>query len=89
MSATELGIDFVFRISQAAAMGQFLDHKLDCKTCGTIYMDIPEHVSNDTPISCSTCGGLLGRWGDLVADFESQSRGTHIFDLKYGKIEAK
>ena len=70
-------------------MGKFLDHKLDCKACGTIYMDIPEHVTDDTPISCSTCGSHLGKWGALLEDFERQAKGSEVFDLKDGQIEAK
>ncbi|MDR6636340.1 ribosomal protein S27E [Phyllobacterium sp. 1468] len=33
-----------------------LDHKLDCKACGTIYLDIPADVQSHTPIYCSSCG---------------------------------
>lgn len=26
-----------------------LDHKLDCKACGTIQMDIPDNANDSTP----------------------------------------
>ncbi len=66
----------------------FLDHKLDCKTCGTIRMDIPEGASEDTPIHCSTCHGYLGTWGELQNDFIHQA-GDGVFDLDHGKIQQK
>lgn len=66
----------------------FLDHKLDCKTCGTIRLDIPEGAGEDTPIHCSTCDGYLGTWGELQNDFIHQA-GDGVFDLDHGKIQHK
>lgn len=71
-------------------MSKRLDHKLDCKTCGTIYLDIPEDASDDTPIECSTCGAPLGTWGALQHDFYLQSLGTTgVFDLHDGQFDEK
>ena len=39
-----------------------LDHKLDCKNCGTVYLNIPDDVNGTTVINCSTCGQFLGYW---------------------------
>jgi hypothetical protein len=39
-----------------------LDHKLDCKKCGTIYPDIPDDVKGTSLIHCSSCGEHLGYW---------------------------
>lgn len=49
----------------AADMAQRLDHKLDCKKCGTVTLEIPADATETTPIRCSTCGALLGNWGNL------------------------
>jgi hypothetical protein len=71
-------------------MAQRLDHKLDCKTCGTIYLDIPDDASEYTPISCSSCGTHLGTWGDLQDDLTAQLRGTSgAFDLHDGQFDEK
>jgi hypothetical protein len=37
-----------------------LDHKLDCKACGKILMDIPDNAEEHTAIHCSQCGGVQG-----------------------------
>lgn len=66
-----------------------LDHKLDCKDCGTIYLDIPETVASDTPIHCSSCGQLLGRWGELERDFARQGGQNGVFEMKDGQILRK
>lgn len=63
-----------------------LDHKLDCKDCGTIYLDIPENVHSDTPIHCSTCGQFLGRWAELEADFARQGGQRGVFRMDEGEI---
>jgi hypothetical protein len=69
-------------------MTKRLDHKLDCKKCGTIYLDIPEDADDATPISCSTCGTRLGTWGELQHDFYMQARDTTgAFELSDGQIE--
>jgi hypothetical protein len=66
-----------------------LDHKLVCKACGTIHMDIPEVAEEHTPIHCSKCGGYLGEWGALQDDFYAQTRGAEAFDLNNGNITKK
>lgn len=66
-------------------MGKRLDHKLDCKRCGTIALDIPDNAAENTPIHCSSCGDLIGTWGALQDDFYRQS-GHGVFDLKDGNI---
>ncbi|UVK41775.1 hypothetical protein LHFGNBLO_005804 [Mesorhizobium sp. AR10] len=66
-----------------------LDHKLDCKACGTIQMDIPDSAEEHTPIHCSKCGGYLGEWGELQDDFSKQARGAQAFDLNHGNITKK
>ena len=66
----------------------FLDHKLDCKKCGTIYLDIPSDVEEDSPIHCSTCKGYLGTWGELQDDFYRQA-GTGVYDMSDGKVREK
>ena len=72
------------------AMGKRLNHKLDCKDCGTIYLDIPDDADDDTPIRCSTCGAALGTWGSLQDDFLVQTQGTSgAFDLSEGQFEEK
>jgi hypothetical protein len=63
-----------------------LDHKLDCKACGTIQMDIPEGATEHTEIHCSNCGALLGEWGALQDDFASQIRNADVIDLNHGTI---
>ena len=63
-----------------------LDHKLDCKSCGTIAMSIPEDAEEDAPISCSKCGRYLGDWGALQNDFQKQAGHGNAFDLSRGNI---
>jgi hypothetical protein len=63
-----------------------LDHKLDCKDCGTIYLDIPSNANSDTPIHCSTCGIFLGRWGELETDFARQGGQSGVFHMEDGQI---
>ena len=66
-----------------------LDHKLDCKACGKIQMDIPDDATESTPIHCSICGGYLGEWGELQDDFHRQAGDTQAFDLNHGTITKK
>jgi hypothetical protein len=66
-----------------------LDHKLDCKACGTIYLDIPDDVRNVTPIHCSSCGQFIGYWGELNGDFDGQGGQDGVFELKDGHILRK
>ncbi len=63
-----------------------LDDKLDCKACGTVQMDIPDDVTDETPIHCSNCGAYLGTWGELVDDFAKQTHSGEMFDLNKGNI---
>jgi hypothetical protein len=71
-------------------MGKRLDHKLDCKSCGTIYLEIPDDASDSTPISCSTCGAHLGTWGALQHDFYLQTRGTTgVFEMNDGQFDER
>lgn len=64
-----------------------LDHKLNCKDCGTIYLEIPEDVASHTPIYCSTCGELLGCWEELEKDFNQQGGQDGVFSLHDGQID--
>lgn len=66
-----------------------LDHKLDCKNCGTIYLNIPDDVNGTTVINCSTCGQFLGYWGELSRDFDRQGGQHGVFELRDGQIERK
>ncbi|SDP46197.1 hypothetical protein SAMN05428967_2227 [Phyllobacterium sp. YR620] len=66
-----------------------LDHKLDCKFCGTIYLKIPDDVRGVTPINCSTCGQFLGYWGELERDFNRQGGQDGVFEMKNGQILRK
>ena len=67
--------------------GDYLDHKLECETCGTIYLNIPKGAGERTPIHCSTCDRYLGTWGELQNDFLAQTRnGNGTFELKDGRV---
>lgn len=66
-----------------------LDHKLDCKSCGTIYLDRPENVRGTTSIHCSSCGQFLGYWGELSRDFVRQGGQHGVFEMKEGLILRK
>jgi hypothetical protein len=66
-----------------------LDHKLDCKACGTIYFDLPEDVRSTSAIHCSKCGRFLGYWGELSRDFNGQGGQDGVFELKDGQILRK
>lgn len=71
-------------------MGHNLDHKLDCKKCGTIYIDIPEDMADDAPVSCSLCGAPLGLWREMKSDYRRQASETEgVFDLHDGQFEVK
>lgn len=67
-------------------MAKTLDHKLDCKDCGTIYLDIPADVNSDTPIYCSTCQKFLGRWAELETDFALQGGQRGVYKMDEGRI---
>ncbi|WP_415723022.1 hypothetical protein [Pseudaminobacter sp. NGMCC 1.201702] len=64
----------------------YLDGKLECKTCGTITMVIPEGAGESTLIQCSKCGGLLGTWGELQDEFMREARNIDVLELKGGRI---
>lgn len=64
-----------------------LDNKLDCKSCGTIYLDVPENVNGDTVINCSSCNEPLGTWGELQRDFYQQSE-QGVFHLHDWQIDS-
>lgn len=66
-----------------------LDHKLDCKACGTVQLDIPDNATDSTPIHCSNCGRYLGDWGELQDDFHRQAGDAQAFDLNHGNIIKK
>ena len=55
---------------------QRLDHKLDCKKCGTIYLDIPDDVKVTSAIHCSSCGRFLGHWGNYPETSTSKADRT-------------
>jgi len=67
-------------------MGRRLDHKLECATCGTIYLDIPADLKSSSPIHCSSCGNFLGSWGDLETDFARQGGHHGVFRMEKGVI---
>ena len=73
----------------AGASMERLDHKLDCKTCGTIYLDLPEDLRATTSIHCSLCGTFLGHWGELKRDFARQGGADGIFEMKKGQVLRK
>lgn len=70
-------------------MDQKLDQGLACQSCGTIYLNIPENVTSDTPISCSSCGSFLACWGELEKAFNRQGGQHGVFDLHDGQIIRK
>ncbi|PSH65482.1 hypothetical protein CU103_07890 [Phyllobacterium sophorae] len=70
-------------------MDQKLDHGLGCPDCGTIYLNIPKHVTGDTPITCTTCGRFLGSWGDLEQCFNRQGGQYGVFEMHDGLIIRK
>jgi hypothetical protein len=68
---------------------QRLDNKLECPNCHTIYLNLTQNVSFDTPIHCSTCGTYLGTWGELELDFIAQGGDSGVFDMHDGQIIRK
>ena len=73
----------------ATAQAKYLDKELKCQQCGTVYLCIPEDVTDDTLIHCSTCNLPLGRWGKLVASFRAQGGEHGVFRMHPGQIERK
>ena len=64
---------------------EYLNGRLECPTCGTIRLDIPEDAAEDTLVRCAQCHALMGPWGELQDDFIRQS-GKGVFDLREGRI---
>ena len=64
---------------------EYLNGKLECPSCGTIPLDIPEDAVDDTPIKCAQCQGGLGTWGELQGEFIRQLR-EGVFDLNHGRL---
>lgn len=86
----ERGFDIRSRPSIFLSMAHKLDHKLDCKQCGTIYLDIADDLADDAVVSCSTCGKEIGVWRELKADYRWQASETEgVFDLHDGQFEVK
>jgi ribosomal protein L37AE/L43A len=67
---------------------EYLDHKLECPNCKTIYLKIPRGATESTIITCSQCGHVLGTWGELQDDFTQQA-GAGVFSLDEGRIRRK
>jgi uncharacterized Zn finger protein len=67
-------------------MAKKLDHKLECKDCGTIYLDIPIDVKSTSPIHCSSCGQYIGRWEEIETDFALQGGQHGVFKMDKGEI---
>jgi hypothetical protein len=67
-------------------MSQRLNHRLECTHCGTLYLKLPTVLSDESPIHCSTCGELLGRWIELEEDFNAQGGQSGVFELHDGQI---
>jgi hypothetical protein len=66
-------------------IAKFLDHKLDCKNCGMIRLDVPASDDPRAPVACIKCGTVLGTWGEIKADFFRQTS-AQAFYLNEGKI---
>ena len=64
---------------------EYLNGKLECPSCKTILLDIPEDVGEFTAISCAKCQTLLGTWGELEREFIRQLR-DGVFDLNHGRL---
>jgi predicted nucleic acid-binding Zn ribbon protein len=41
------------------------DAPLRCRKCGSNKFVVPEHVTNDSLVTCADCGVAIGRWGDF------------------------
>ena len=76
-------------MTRAAPTEKYMDHELTCPQCGTIYLRIPENLNGHTLIHCSTCGLVLGTWGELSASFDKQGGQYGVFELRHGQIERK
>jgi DNA-directed RNA polymerase subunit RPC12/RpoP len=67
-------------------MTKNLNHRLECQDCGTIYLSMPETITDESPIYCSTCGQFLGKWRDLETDFAEQGGQDGVFKMDEGQI---
>ena len=67
---------------------EYLNHKLECPVCKTIYLQIPKSAGEDTLIHCSICNRVLGAWGDLQDDFALQDD-AEAYSLEKGRIKRK
>lgn len=67
-------------------MSRRLDNKLECPHCQTIYLTLTNDVDINTPIHCSSCGLLLGMWGELESDFYKQGGSNGVFSMRNGEI---
>jgi predicted RNA-binding Zn-ribbon protein involved in translation (DUF1610 family) len=67
---------------------RYLDEKLDCPSCGRITLDIPADASEDTIITCSSCGIVIGKWGELQDSFSRQA-GEGVFDVNHGRFKRR
>lgn len=65
---------------------RYLNHKLECPSCGTVRLHIPDDVDPTTPISCEDCGRHLGIWDELQSDFALQGGMNGMFRLDRGRI---
>jgi hypothetical protein len=66
-----------------------LDHKLDCKACGTIYLDIPDDVRNVTPSTAAHAAGSLVIGVSLIAISTDRVAKDGIFEMRDGQILRK
>lgn len=67
-------------------MPKRLNHKLECPTCGTIYLTMPNDLDGDTVIHCSSCGISLGSWRELESNFKAQGGENGVFEMRDGQI---
>jgi hypothetical protein len=44
-----------------------------CDRCGSHKMEVPAEAVASTPLCCSDCGAVLGRWESFVAFVEGRS----------------
>ena len=41
-----------------------LEIRLHCPKCGGNDLEIPDDATDDSLVTCASCGAVLGRWGD-------------------------
>jgi hypothetical protein len=64
---------------------EYLNGKLECTSCGTVLLDIPEDADDLTPIQCAKCRGFLGTWGEIQEVF-LRELGRGVFELNHGRL---